>query len=123
MLVRHFWVREYPPRYPEMWTGVVNSISVRRSFSGTQTVDPSTTQYEPDTGHVRFQLGTFIPAGTTILCTYSGGYSTVPADLVRAAKLLTASLIVRELAPSSQSRDPDLLHTEAVDALAPYTRQ
>lgn len=123
LLVRHFWLREAPPRYPDMWTGAISSLTVRRSFSGTQVVDQSGIQFEPDTGHVRFALGTFIPPGTTILCTYSGGYSTVPADLVRAAKLMTAALIVRELAPTSQSRDPDLLHTEAVAALTGYTRQ
>src|SRR3954466_7784217 len=24
-LVRHFWVREHPARYPEMWTGSISS--------------------------------------------------------------------------------------------------
>jgi hypothetical protein len=123
LLVRHFWVREAPPRYPEMWTGSISQITLRRSFSGTQDVVSSTIQYEPDTGHVRFQLGTFVPPGTTIVAVYSGGYSTFPADLVRAGKLMTAALIVRELAPSQQTRDPDLLRGEAVAKLAGYTRQ
>jgi hypothetical protein len=123
LLVRHFWVREAPPRFTEMWTGSLTSVQVRRSFSGTQTVDPATCQFEPDTGHVRFQLGTFVPPGTTIMCTYSGGYTTTPANLVRAGKLMTAWIVVRELAPSSQTRDPGLLYAEAVASLAGYTRQ
>jgi hypothetical protein len=123
LLVRHFWVREAPPRFSELWTGSIADISLRRSFSGTQDVAASTIQYEPDTGHVRFQLGTFVPPGTTIMCTYSGGYTTMPADLVRVGKLLTAALIVRELQPREQARDPDLLHNEAIGKLAGYTRQ
>lgn len=123
LLVRHFWVREAPPRYQEMWTGAIASITLRRSFSGSQDVVSSTIQYEVDTGHVRFQLGTFVPPGTTIVATYSGGYTTMPANLVRAGKLMTASLIVRELAPTAQGRDPELLRDEAISALAGYTRQ
>jgi hypothetical protein len=53
LLVRHFWVREAPPRYPDMWTGSISSIRLFRSFSGQQDVVSSTWQYEPDTGHVR----------------------------------------------------------------------
>ena len=124
LLVRHFWVRERPARYPEFWTGSISSITLRRSFSGTQDVVTSMIQYEPDTGHVRFQLGTFVPPGTTIVCTYSGGYTTIPADLVRACKYMAASIAVRELDPvQSGGHDPDLLRTDALDALAPYVRQ
>jgi hypothetical protein len=124
LLVRHFWVRERPARYPEMWTGSISSITLLRSFSGTQNVNISQIQYETDTGHVRFQLGTFVPPGTTIVCTYSGGYTTIPADLVRACKYMAASIAVRELDPVQHGgHDPDLLRTDALDALAPYVRQ
>lgn len=122
-LVRHFWVREAPPRYPDMWTGSISSIKLLRSFSGIQDVVTSTIQYEPDTGHVRFQLGTFVPPGTTILATYSGGYTTMPAVLIRAGKLMTAWLVLRELQPSAQSRDPGQLRDEALDVLAPFMRK
>src|SRR2546430_1933085 len=50
LLVRHFWVRERPARYPEMWTGTINSINLLRSFSGTQSVAINQIQYEQDTG-------------------------------------------------------------------------
>jgi hypothetical protein len=124
LLVRHFWVREFPARYPEMWTGTVTAINLRRSFSGTQTVNVSGVQYESDTGHVRFQLGTFVPPGTTILVTYSGGYSTVPADLVQACQFMAASMAVKQLDPvdGRSGHDPDALRAEALEMLGPYVR-
>jgi len=123
MLVRHCWVREFPPRLADMWTGSIANIALRRSFSGSQTLDVSQVQYEPDTGHVRFQLGTFIPAGTTILVTYSGGYSTVPADLVRACKLMAASIAATELDPNAHGHDPDVLRAKAEMILDSYLRR
>lgn len=124
LLVRHCWVREYPSRYPEMWAGSISGISLLRSFSGSQVVDVSQIQYEPDTGHVRFQLGTFVPPGTTIVVTYSGGYATVPASLVRAAKYMAASIAVTELDPTGQSHghDPDVLRMKAEEALDGFMR-
>jgi hypothetical protein len=124
MLVRHFWVDERPPRYSEMWTGTISGITLLRSYSGTQTLDVAGIQYEPDTGHVRMQLGSFVPPGTTIQVVYSGGYTTVPADLVRACKLMAASLAARELDPVQMDarKDPDALADAACRALKPYMR-
>lgn len=124
MLVRHYWVRSYPPRFPEYWTGALSQVVLRRSFSGDQIVAPSTLQFEPDTGHVRFQLGTFVPAGTTIVTTYSGGYSTVPSDLVRASKYLVASIAINELDPLMERgpHNPLDLEERAADILTAYMR-
>ncbi|GGX40662.1 hypothetical protein [Streptomyces noursei] len=125
LMVRHCWLREHPPRYPEMWAGSITSINLLRSFSGQQAVAASTLQYEPDTGHVRFQLGTFVPPGTTIQVTYSGGYSTVPADLVQACQYMAASMAVKQLDPvdGRSGHDPDALRADALEMLAPYTRR
>jgi hypothetical protein len=125
LLVRHFWVREIPYRYPEYWTGSINSIQLLRSYSGTQSVAINTLQYEPDTGHVRFQLGTFVPPATTIVVNYSGGYSTVPADLVRACKYMAASIVLKELDPAQamHGHDPDALRLDAMEILASWTRK
>ncbi len=122
MLVRHFWLREFPPRTPEFWSGSLDSVVLLRSFSGEQTVDTSQLQYEPDTGHVRFQLGTFVPPGTTIVTTYSGGYSTVPSSLVRACKFAAASLAVAELDPAVASHNPDDLWSRATQIVGAYAR-
>lgn len=125
LLARHFWVREHPPRYPELWSGSIATIGLLRSYSGTQAVGISTLQYETDTGHVRFQLGTFVPPGTTIVVTYSGGYSTVPADLVQACQYMAASMAVKQLDPvdGRSGHDPDALRSDALEMLAPYTRR
>lgn len=125
LLVRHFWVREIPPRYPEYWTGSINTISLLRSYSGTQSVAINTLQYEQDTGHVRFQLGTFVPPATTIVVNYSGGYTTIPADLVRACKYMAASIILKELDPAQamHGHDPDALRMDAMELLASWTRK
>lgn len=123
LLVRHFWVKHNPPIFPDMWTGSISSITLYRSFSGVQVVNISSTQFEPDTGHVRFQLGTFVPPGTTIQVVYSGGYSTVPADLVQACKVMAASIAARELDPyQAGNHDPDLLRMDAEAMLDPYMR-
>lgn len=125
LLVRHFWLREHPPRFQEMWTGSITSLALLRSFSGTQAVTLSTVQYEVDTGHVRFALGTFVPPGTTIVATYSGGYSTVPADLVSACMFMAGSLAVKMLDPvdGRSGHDPDALRAEAIEKLGPYVRR
>lgn len=123
LLVRHFWVKHNPPIYPDLWTGSISSITLYRSFSGVQIVAINQIQFEPDTGHVRFQLGTFVPPGTTIVTVYSGGYSTVPADLVQACKVMAASIAVRELDPiQAGNHDPDLLRMDAEMMLDPYMR-
>lgn len=124
-LVRHFWLREYPPRYPEYWTTSVNSISLLRSYSGTQAVVPNTTQVESDTGHCRFQLGTYVPIGTTIVVNYNGGYSTIPADLEQAAEFTAASLVLKQLDPAAaqHGHDSDALMMDAREILTSYVRR
>jgi len=125
LLVRHFWVREYPPRYPDLWSGSISAINLFRSYSGSQVVDISTVQFEPDTGHCRFQLGTFVPPGTTIQAIYSGGYTTTPADLIEACRFMAASIAVKQLDPidGRSGHDPDALRAEAMEMLAPYVRR
>lgn len=126
LLTRHFWVREYPARYPELWSGSISALSLIRSFSGTQQVQVSTLQFEPDTGHCRFQLGTFAPPGTTIQAVYSGGYSVaIPADLVEACRFMAASIAVKQLDPDAREsgHDPNALRAEAMEILAPYVRR
>lgn len=122
-LVRHMWLDNYAVRFPEFWTPyTVNSLTIVRSYGGSQDVIPTALQGpEPDSGHVWFQIGTFLPIGSLIRVTYTGGYSTVPSDLVRACKAMAASIIIKELDPNlGTAHDPDLLRDEAVEFLAPY---
>jgi hypothetical protein len=125
-LVRHCWLNEFPPHYPEMWTYSNITVNVTRSYGGGQTLSPS--QYRgpaPDSGHIWFNLGLFIPIGSYADFTYTGGYTTMPADLVRAGKNMTAALIIRELRPDSSGngRDPDQLQESAEKMAARYARE
>jgi hypothetical protein len=73
---------------------------------------------------VLFNLGLFIPIGSWIKVTYSGGYTTVPADLVRACKWMAAAIICREIDPmgSSHGHSPAELESLAVGWLSAYQR-
>jgi hypothetical protein len=124
-LVRHCWLDEYASRYQDLWSYSGVSVTIHRSYGGTQVLAPTQilSGPEPDTGHLWFQLGLFLPIGSRVQVTYSGGYTiAVPADLVRATKLMTASIIVRELNPEDASHDPDLLYTDALKILVSYLR-
>jgi hypothetical protein len=123
-LVRHCWLNEFPPHYPEMWGYSDITVNVARSYGGGQLLSPS--QYrgpDPDSGHLWFNLGMFIPIGSYADILYSGGYQVIPGDLVRASKNMTAALILRELQPNSNNRDPDLLQQEAEKMCARYARE
>jgi hypothetical protein len=124
-LVRHVWVDECAVRYPDLWAYSNVSVTIVRSYGGTQqlNVGQILNGPEPDTGHIWFQLGLFMPVGSRIQVTYSGGYTiAVPADLVRANKFMAAYLIVRELNPDASDHDPEQLHVDGLMRLAPYVR-
>jgi hypothetical protein len=77
-LVRHFWLDQYAPFYPELWTYNIQSMRIYRTYGDYQDIDfahggiigPNITD-----GHVWFRLGTFIPEGTFVKVVYSGGYT------------------------------------------------
>lgn len=121
-LVRHMWLDAYAVRYPELWTYSSITVEIVRSYGGSQVL--TSAQYtgaEPDSGHVWFELGQFIPIGSLGRVTMSGGYTVaIPADLVRAGKLMTAWMIVTELNPEDASHDPDRLYSAACKILARY---
>lgn len=123
-LVRHCWLNEFAARFPEYWSYTNVAVEIVRSYGGSQ--DMAVSQLvgpEPDSGHLWFQLGTFLPIGSLIRVTYSGGYQTYPGDLVRAAKFMAASIVVRELDPAQTGgHDPDVLYGHACKALGPYMR-
>lgn len=121
-LVRHVWLAEHAPRYPEMWAYSAVSVTIVRSIGGSQAVGVgSLVGPEPDSGHLWFKLGTFLPVGSLVRVTYSGGYSTVPGDLVRAGKFMAASIACDELDPLEESRAP-ALRAKAEKLLKPYQR-
>lgn len=124
-LVRHCWVSEFAPRYQDMWTYSNVSVSIIRSYGGSQDVSPSQilSGPEPDSGHLWFQLGMFLPVGSRVQVTYSGGYTVAtPASLVRANKFMSAYLAVRELNPDDVQHDPAQLHADALMSLGGFGR-
>ncbi|MFK0182077.1 hypothetical protein ACIQVR_39705 [Streptomyces xanthochromogenes] len=121
--VRHVWLNEYAPRYPELWTYANISVMILRSYGGSQDVTISSLLGpEADSGHVWFSLGTFLPVGSWIRVTYSGGYSTVPADLGRACKLIAASDVLGEIDPAGTQfgHDRGVLSAQAEAILCKY---
>lgn len=123
-MVRHVWLNEHAPHYSSYWTYANVTITVYRSIGGDQVV-PLLLGPDPATGHTWFRLGTFIPLGSIIQAQYDGGYQTVPADLVRAAKYAAAAICVHELDPISAAghgHDAGSLEELAVSSLAPYAR-
>jgi hypothetical protein len=123
-LVRHCWLNEYAPVYEDMWAYSNVSVTIVRSYGGSQNlVTSQLIGPENDSGHVWFQLGTFLPIGSLLRVTYSGGYSiAIPADLVRAGRFMTAYLVCRDLNPADTAHDPDQLHVDALMRLANYMR-
>jgi hypothetical protein len=122
-LVRQAWLNEFAPRFPEYWTYSNITISAVRSIGGTQSAITLLDGPDPDSGHLWFRLGLFLPVGSRLHITYSGGYTTVPADLVRACKYLASAYVVDELDPlGNHGHDPDVLRVKAEDLLLPYMR-
>lgn len=124
-LVRHCWLNEFAPRHTELWTYSDITLTITRSYGGSQTL--TVNQYtgpELDSGHVWFNLGQFIPIGSYGRITYSGGYTiAIPADLVRAGKYATAALLVREIQPTPIQHDPEVLMKNADRIMGTYSRE
>jgi hypothetical protein len=123
-LIRHCWLNEYAPIYQDMWTYSNVTVTVNRSYGGSQVLTGKYIGPYADSGHLFFNLGQFIPIGSWLSITYSGGYTAIPADLVRAGKWMAASIICRELDPMGKEHghSPEALEALAVSWLSPYTR-
>jgi hypothetical protein len=123
-MVRHVWLSEYPPIFPALWTYSGVQVTLLRSGGGTEVLPGGQVTGPEHDGHVWFTPGTFLPTGSLIRITYSGGYGTVPGDLRRACKYLAASIAVRELDPQARTgHSADDLEARAVAWLSPYGRE
>jgi hypothetical protein len=112
-MIRDVWLREHAPRNFEQWTYSNVSIVLARTYGDTENVAGSSLEGpEPDTGHLRFRLGTFVPSGTTVRVTYSGGYADVPEDLNMATVLTAAKLAIVSAEPQNRKD----MSTEELDA-------
>lgn len=123
-LVREVWLNEYAPRYPEFWSYSKVTVSVVRSYGGAQSGIQLLDGPAIDSGRLWFLLGSFIPVGSQIYATYSGGYTTTPGDLARVCKLAAAALVADELDPYGDSfgHHPEDLRARAQMRVEPYLR-
>lgn len=85
-MVRKFWLDQSCPQYADYWSITVESILILRTFGDTQLINDAglLTVQGPnyDTGLVKLQIGTYCPIGSTVVFTYSGGYTVqIPEDL------------------------------------------
>lgn len=119
-LVRHVWIDQFPgKRYPDMWQYSNTTVQVILSYGGTP-MRANILDGPDNRGHIWFTLGQFIPIGSRLRVTYSGGYNPIPRGLVRAAKYMAAYIVLRDLNPEDATHDPDQMHVDAMLALAPW---
>jgi hypothetical protein len=122
--VTEFWVDQVAPHRPELWQYTALSVSIIRPYSAALVLGAQVIGPQPDTGHVRFPTGTYCPPGSTIIVTYSGGYTLgFPEDLVQATRLTAAKTLILEIEPQNRpGLDTADLDAEITDLLAPYAR-
>jgi hypothetical protein len=122
--VRDVWLREYAPTLPDLWTYANISIHMIRPYGGAADVLGAALEGpEPDTGHLRMRLGTYVPSGTTLRITYSGGYSTIPEDLNLATVMTAAKFAILSAEPQMRTgMDTVELDAEILGLLVPFIR-
>jgi hypothetical protein len=127
-LVREFWLDQFAPMYPELWTYNVTSMQLFLTFGNTQAIDiPSGGLIMgPDItdGHCWLRMGTFAPEGSRIRVVYSGGYTVaVPASLKRACLFQAAKFLVLEAEPQRRKELNITDLDDQIDMLvAPWVR-
>lgn len=126
-LVRHFWLDQFAPVYPELWTYNIQSMTIYRTYGDFQPIDVLNGGVRgPDItdGHVWLRLGTFAPQGTRVKVVYDGGYTQgIPASLRRACLFQAAKFIILEFEPQTR-KEMDLNNIDLqIDLLiAPWIR-
>lgn len=123
-LVRDFWLEQYAPVYSDNWTYTIENIELVTAYGGTeQLFVPTVEGPEADTGHVRLQLGTFCPPGTTVRFTYSGGYVDIPEDLNLACIFQAMKFVLLGAEPELRaSMSYKELEYEIMTLIAPFVR-
>jgi hypothetical protein len=105
-LVRHFWLDQYAPFYPELWQYSIESVTLQLTYGNTITLEPTGGGIMgPDVtdGHTWLRLGTFAPQGTRVTVVYSGGYMNgIPPDLRRACLYQAQEFLVLDAEPETR---------------------
>ena len=99
-LVRKIWVDQRPGLFQEMWT--YSGVSVSVAHAGGQVAAVTSTgllggsPISADTGELWFRAASSVPVGSRVTVTYSGGYTTIPQDLVQACRYMAAADVIDE---------------------------
>lgn len=126
-LVRHFWLDQFAPVYPELWSYEIQSMVIYRTYGDFQAIDFANGGIRgPDTtdGHVWLRLGTFAPEGTRVRVIYNGGYTKgIPASLRRACLFQAAKFVILEFEPQTRREmNLDEIQKQIDDLIAPWVR-
>ena len=126
-LVRHFWLDQFAPAYPELWTYTIQSMTLYRTYGDYQPIDflnggvrgPSAVD-----GHVWFRLGTFAPEGSRIKVVYDGGYTNgIPPSLRRACLYQAAKFVILEFEPQTRRElNLDEIENQINKLIGPWIR-
>ena len=128
-LCRHFWMDQFAPTYPELWTYDISAMELILTYGNSQPVDiigggviggaPEVT-----TGHCWLRLGTFSPPGTRVKVVYSGGYTAgIPPSLSRACLFQAVRFLMMEGEPVLRSGiSADDLELQIDKLIAPWVR-
>lgn len=126
-LVRHFWLDQHAPAYPELWTYSIQSMTIFRTYGDYQPIDflnggvrgPDVTD-----GHVWLRLGTFAPEGSRVEVVYDGGYTKgIPPSLRRACLFQAAKFIMLEFEPQTRREmNLDEIEKQIDKLIGPWVR-
>lgn len=113
------FVSTNPPMRPESWTGTLTGISVLGTGNAVTTIDVSTAIFVPSEGRI------VLPAaglGGALLAqvSYTGGYSTVPDDLIEATIYIAADTWLVGTDARDGQMDAQDIWTRAQSELAPW---
>lgn len=122
--VRDYWLTQYAPKRPELWTysDVRFSITWPWAMQAYEVPDGYLDGPDPDTGHLRIAPGVMCPPGSRIQVTYSGGYTRgYPQALVEATRLECVRQLIVEIDPELvPALSTELLQKDIKAKIAPY---
>jgi hypothetical protein len=126
-LVRHFWLDQFAPVYPELWTYQVESMTIYRTYGDLQPIQFNQGGVRgPDVtdGHCWLRLGTFAPEGSRVKVVYSGGYTKgVPPALRRACLFQAAKFVILECEPQIRKEmNLQEMDLQVDNLIAPWVR-
>lgn len=126
-LVRHFWLDQFAPVYPELWTYTIKSMTIFRTYGDYQPIqfnDGGIRGPDVTDGHVWLRLGTFAPEGSRVQVVYDGGYTKgIPPSLRRACLFQAAKFVILEFEPQvRREMNLDEIESQVNKLISPWIR-